>query len=180
MIQIRNGVFETNSSSVHSICISKKKSKIDTKNVVYFEMGEYGWEHDTVDIKDYLYTAINYFEDREELLERLESILKKHKIRYCFKYCFGKYRNVWLDHFEETREFVEAVLNDEDMLMRLLFNKESVVYTGNDNDDGDYYDSCFVSTKEILQYYDRKKGKWYTTPNPHHNEEEFDYFCKGN
>lgn len=46
MIQIRKGVFETNSSSTHSICISKEK--VNAKDVagkkVHFGLGDYGWE----------------------------------------------------------------------------------------------------------------------------------------
>ena len=54
MKQIRNGVFETNSSSTHSVSISRKNSYyynrdcledyIDYDNKVHVEFGEFGWE----------------------------------------------------------------------------------------------------------------------------------------
>lgn len=68
--QIRRSVFETNSSSTHSICISKKPVNINTERVIGFEIGDYGWENGCVDIKDYLYTAIMSFDDRDELLKK--------------------------------------------------------------------------------------------------------------
>lgn len=52
--QIRNGVFETNSSSTHSVSISNENSNycsedclesyIDWDNKVHVEFGEFGWE----------------------------------------------------------------------------------------------------------------------------------------
>ena len=43
MIQVRNCVFETNSSSVHSICISRDKPK-NPKKVIVLDFGEYEWD----------------------------------------------------------------------------------------------------------------------------------------
>ena len=48
MRQIRQNTFETNSSSTHSICISKNPV-VDVRNEhVYFGSGEFGWSTDTV------------------------------------------------------------------------------------------------------------------------------------
>ena len=55
MKQIRTSVFETNSSSTHSIAISKKPVTIG--KYIYFGIGEFGWENDCVNTADYLYTA---------------------------------------------------------------------------------------------------------------------------
>ena len=54
MKQIRNGVFETNSSSTHSVSISNKKSSyydrsclneyIEYDNKIHVTFGEFGWE----------------------------------------------------------------------------------------------------------------------------------------
>ena len=59
MKQIRNGVFETNSSSTHSVSISYMRSNywsedclssfIDYDNKVHVEFGEFGWEMDSYD-----------------------------------------------------------------------------------------------------------------------------------
>jgi hypothetical protein len=44
MRQTRNGVFETNSSSTHSISISGNDKFIYPKFIPTIEFGEYGWE----------------------------------------------------------------------------------------------------------------------------------------
>jgi hypothetical protein len=43
MKQIRKGVFETNSSSTHSICIAKDDGLTIPKSL-HFDFGEFGWE----------------------------------------------------------------------------------------------------------------------------------------
>lgn len=183
-IVIRNGMFETNSSSVHSICISKKPVDDVRGRKLNFYLGEYHWEHESVDTKDYLYTAIMCQGEREELLDKLKFILDKHGVNYTFEpakiktwtsesgrvhsYC----ENGGIDHSDETIEFIYAVLSDEDLLLRCLFNDESVVYTGNDNCEHDY-EGCFAGCKDCYDH-----GAW--IPNPYHDETKFDYFVKGN
>ncbi len=177
--QVRNGVFETNSSSTHSICISKAPVGDIKNRYVSFNIGEYGWENDCVDICDYLYTAILQFSDSDELLKKLKDILDKHLIKYEFeqpKYeMFGKEK--WLsygsvDHAGETRDFVETVLSDEDMLMRCLFG-DSFVNTGNDNQDC-CPDGCDIAKEYYWDWNGNMKE------NPHHDPENYDYFYKGN
>ena len=45
--QIRRGVFETNSSSVHAICISKS-NEYKTQDNVDFIYGRFGWSPETL------------------------------------------------------------------------------------------------------------------------------------
>ena len=178
--QIRNSVFETNSSSTHSIAISKKPVVIG--KYIHFNIGEFGWENDCVDTADYLYTAILEQNESDELIEQLKEILDNHSIKYTFEepkyrtFSNGKYK--WLDygyvdHSYETREFIFAVLNDEDLLMRYLFG-DSCVYTGNDNQD-DNPSGCNIAEEK---YYDWDKGAM--VDNPYHDPENYDYFYKGN
>ena len=180
MKQIRRNVFETNSSSTHSICISKHPVSVIGQSI-HFYIGEYGWEHDCVDAADYLYTAILTQDDSDELLCRLKNILDTHSISYELEepqYSFddeGGWRwleNGHIDHSDETRAFIEAVLNDEDMLMRCLFGS-SCVYTGNDNG-GDYDCMCYSAYETIWDWNDKR------IPNPHHDSKNYDYFFKGN
>ena len=181
MKQIRRNVFETNSSSTHSICISK--APVTVGNYIYFRIGEYGWGNDCVDTVDYLYTAILEQDDRDELLEKLKSILDSYHITYKFeepKYWESDSGNKFLDnggidHSDETREFIDAVLSDEDMLMRCLFG-DSCVYTGNDNQDNDP-GGCNIADEFTWEY---EGGKYIEKPNPYHNPEKYDYFYKGN
>lgn len=83
MKQIRRGVFETNSSSTHSICISKEPAK-NLPSKVTFGMGEWGWsEGEETDTASYLYTAM-IDNGRHGDLETLEEILKKHGVDCAF------------------------------------------------------------------------------------------------
>ena len=195
MIQIRNGVFETNSSSTHSIAIPKKCDKI--VNQVRFGLDEYGWENSVVyDTASYLYTAIMcaYNEpERIKKLARLTTILNTHGIAYTFEkpqwetYDSG-YKvlaNGYIDHAGETCDLVDALLDDEDMLIRYL--SAGVVYTGNDNQEP-RYDGCNICDDYIDDYdyeYDEDKKRWKEVRhiyglNPYHDEENYDYFYKSN
>lgn len=182
MKQIRRGVFETNSSSTHSICISKEPVTIGKH--IHFGIGEYGWENDCVDdTASYLYTAILCMHDSDELLEELKNILDKHSIEYEFEepsyypddpedeYKYLRYG--YIDHAYEARDFIDAVLSDEDMLMRYLFGS-SYIYTGNDNQDA-CPAGCDIAD---ATYYDW--GAHTYVVNPYHDEERYEYFMKGN
>lgn len=180
MRQIRNNVFETNSSSTHSICISKAPVTIGKH--ISFYIGEYGWENACVNTTDYLYTAILCMGDSEELLKRLKNILDNYSIEYEFEEPeyeenqWGKWMSSgYIDHAYETRDFVNAVLSDEDMLMRCLFGN-SYVYTGNDNQDS-CPSGCNIADEITWEY---ENGKYIEKPNPYHDPENYDYFYKGN
>ena len=60
MMQVRRGVFETNSSSVHTIAIDERdldKNKLPKK--VTFRLGNYGWGFSNIaNLQDYIWTAI--------------------------------------------------------------------------------------------------------------------------
>ena len=84
--QIRRGVFETNSSSVHSISIIKDnfKGSLPKKFVINCN-GEFGWEGDTYDDSAskaaYLYQAIKYYTEKNanvnDAKERLQGLMDK-------------------------------------------------------------------------------------------------------
>lgn len=180
--QIRCSVFETNSSSTHSIAISKKP--VVPNRAVHFGIGEFGWANDVVSIEDYLYTAILIQDNAEELLEKLKDILDKSSITYIFEepryekytWCDDKFlANGYIDHGYETIDFILAVLNDEDLLMRCLFG-DSCVYTGNDNQEHDPSGCDIAAT----HYWTNENGKYVEKPNPYHDSENYDYFMKGN
>lgn len=183
MIQIRKNVFETNSSSTHSIAISKKPVVIG--KYISFHIGEFGWENDCVDPADYLYTAILDQSDSIDLLNKLKEILDKHSITYSLeeplykKSSYGDYIYLsygYVDHSYEAREFIFAVLNDEDLLMRYLFG-DSYVYTGNDNQDDDP-SGCNIANEYI--YVENEHGEYVKQLNPYHDSVNYDYFYKGN
>lgn len=192
MRQIRQNTFETNSSSTHSICISKNPV-VDVRNKhVYFGSGKFGWSTDTVtDTASYLYTAmVTAYSPQEfrEKLEKLKSILDRYGITYDFSPVeeiksdftpgysyleFTKDRYASVDHAAECIPFIESLLNNEDMLLRYLFG-DSCIYTGNDNSN-EYGDDCYRALNTI---WDDEKCE--EVPNYKHDEEQYDYFFKGN
>lgn len=181
--QIRSNVFETNSSSTHSIAISKAPVVIGKS--IHFGIGEFGWENDTADTADYLYTAILEQNNSSELLNKLKEILDKYSIEYKFaeprfkKSYNGEYEYLdygYIDHSDELGEFLDAILSNEDLLMRYLFG-DSAVYTGNDNQDS-IPNGCDIAD----EYYwtEDEHGKYVEMLNPYHDSENYDYFYKGN
>lgn len=80
--QIRQGVFETNSSSTHSICIAKDTELIIPKEL-HLEFGEFGWECNTLNSlqekASYLYTGL-IAEKRKEDSDRIIELLKSKGI----------------------------------------------------------------------------------------------------
>lgn len=148
--QIRRSVFETNSSSTHSICITKD-DVYNKPNSVNFTFGEFGWERDEhCDINtkaSYLFTGIyGYFEQEEA--EFLKNNIKEYlesegvacnfigEIKYEKEY-FSADIDGYIDHGDDLRDFVKDVCNNKNKLFRFLFSDESFIITGNDNDDYD-------------------------------------------
>ena len=77
--QIRSSVFETNSSSIHSIAIPRNCKAIDS---VRFNIGEFGWEWDVADAANYLYTAICFNSDSEsEVNEKIKRLKNKTEMQ---------------------------------------------------------------------------------------------------
>ena len=179
-MKIRKGTFETNSSSTHSIAISKKKVNIPVGICVNFYIGEYGWEENEYDFPSYMYTSLLYNNDIEGL-EKLKSILDKWGVKYSFQDPIWHYydENKWLgngyiDHGGETFSIMREILNDEDLLARALFG-DSSVYTGNDNS-SENDSMCRCADEYYYDWDDNEKKKL----NPNHDSEHYDYFFKEN
>ncbi len=150
--QIRTGVFETNSSSTHAICISKDTvDKTKLPDHITFSHGDFGWEFDVLkDMYDraaYLNEALRYVYDSKEQIQEKKDYIALVLSRYGISVEFedDKYvKNSWsdepyydsgyIDHGGDTVEFVSAVMNDEDKLLIYLFG-DSFIVTGNDNSD---------------------------------------------
>ena len=186
MIQIRQSVFETNSSSTHSIVIPKKTNR--TEQYIEFHIDVYGWENKTVtDTASYLYTAILYAypkEDAVEKIKRIKDVLNNHGVGYSFdkpvyyKCDWDGYEtldNGYVDHGCKLCDFIDVILDDEDMLLRYLF--DGVVYTGNDNQNT-VSNGCNIANSGYWKIDD--KGNEYWVNNPYHDEDNYDYFYKGN
>ena len=83
-VVIRKNTFETNSSSVHTICIAKEPVNNFQGSKIFFELDDFGWEFASVNKADYLYTAIMTSCKTEEYLDKLKAILDKNNITYGF------------------------------------------------------------------------------------------------
>ena len=79
MINIRKGLFETNSSSTHAICIGKNNHNLEIPSELTFQVGEFGWEnkvyYDTTTLASYLYTALTAWYDGKELTKYINHIV---------------------------------------------------------------------------------------------------------
>lgn len=142
MIQIRRSAFETNSSSTHSICITRSNN-YTLPDMVTFHLDDFGWEFQTYyemqSKADYLYSGLlgYYYDQPEKIKEAKEWIFKvltKHGVD-C-EFADDRLEDGWyagVDHDNELGEFLTAVLRNEKTLFRFLFCAESFILTGNDN-----------------------------------------------
>lgn len=147
---IRNKTFETNSSSTHAITIPRNNNDISKLPRIYFGISDFGWEYAKYDLKDYIWTAICdcYPNDYEEYKNKLIELLTPYyeviefqepefdesyddegnlKWRYLSTSCG------YVDHCDELKEFLEDILNNENLLLDAL--RCGYVDTGNDNCD---------------------------------------------
>ena len=168
---IRNGIFETNSSSVHVIAISKEKPKVLPSSII-FGHGEFGWEFDSYSDSyskaDYFNEAIHAvysnYKDVEQGKERIKAVqdrviadLAEKGIEAVFEpdqyYNQWGYESGYIDHGRELKNWVNDLLGDTDKLINYLFSSDSYVETGNDN-----YDGC-PNVKDVDQdkYYTYEK-----------------------
>lgn len=189
--QIRSSVFETNSSSIHSIAIP---NHCETVNYVSFHTDEFGWSFEEVDAADYFYTAIyetsHTKEELNEKIEKLKDILNAYGIDYHFS---EPKTHIWhydyedkdylclddgyIDHGGELKDFVDELLDDGDKLIRFISG--GLVFTGNDNSDDDgflsrneeYIESCDWPINRSTKI----KNDYYMS-----NHEDYEWYCKGN
>lgn len=148
---IRPGVFETNSSSCHSISISSNVPKYETlypdeDGLLVFNGGQFGWEwKDYYKAKDkcnYVATLIHelsedYRDDSDNqdairLKEKFERVVKDHTGATEILYDLN---DVYIDHQSvDSNSGPEIVDLSEQELKDLLFNPDSEISTGNDNE----------------------------------------------
>ena len=159
MKKIRNSVFETNSSSTHSICVCKENRGIvfPEKIDINIQDYEFGWEHEKYSSTDeklaYIImgiTARYYSQGITETCKKIELLLKtigqwikRVSVHGLYFLCYDGSAYIeeenygYVDHASEMEELLDAVLNDEETLKRYLFSSDSFILTGNDNCDDD-------------------------------------------
>lgn len=155
MINIRKGLFETNSSSTHAICIGKNNHNLEIPSELTFQVGEFGWEnevyYDVTTLASYLYTALTSRYDGKELTEHINHIYTLLGHNGCKATFIEPNVDRWgftegyIDHSEELGDFLNKVLSSDKALLRYLFSPDSFIIIGNDNEEwwGDYMEDFY-------------------------------------
>lgn len=143
MIQVRSGVFETNSSSTHVITIQKAPIQgIKFAGILRLEPGEFGWEWETYQSEpekaSYFWTAVlSLYGEDQERLSQVKEIIRDALLPHCEGIEFedvadGFWKRGFVDHVGELKDFVDDLLESTDMLAKYIFGNGSI-RTGNDN-----------------------------------------------
>jgi hypothetical protein len=147
---VRNGVFETNSSSSHSISIadSNKEFVLDTiypnqNGIVFLSGGEFGWEWEKYN--DAI-TKANYClvdtEGNPERREMLFEVIKEHTGADLVEILSSDIG--YIDH--DSVGTTNTAFESKETLKNFIFNKNSWLFTGNDNG---YPDPTFYNVPEF-------------------------------
>ena len=135
-LSTRNGVFETNSSSVHAIVINKQNLAENNGSIVSVTPGDYGWEYEEYRLPaqklNYLWTAIV---DNKENLDSWKEYLKEAlKLSDGVVFIDKPEDNLSgsVDHSEELKDFLKEMRKNPDLLNKFIFG-DSYIVTGNDN-----------------------------------------------
>lgn len=150
-ITIREGVFETNSSSIHAITISSGEREKPDKHYD-IRLGSYGYGSDkltTVEERaSYLWSlacCISYDRDVDTICPGL-----RDRMEACLGYdadfdervdAYGAYDGA-VDHAHEAEVFLKLMMNDDDALRAFLLGKNSAVDLMSDGDD-EYYSGAY-------------------------------------
>lgn len=142
MKKIREGVFETNSSSTHSISIASGKCKMidtifpDENGDIVLNGGQFGWE-----IREYNnaitkanYCAIDQFDNLDRIKMLSEVILEQTGAKRLILDFTNNYKDKnysYIDHQSEGTS--NEAFESKEILRNFIFNPESVLYTDNDN-----------------------------------------------
>lgn len=129
-IQIRRGCFETNSSSVHALCLGKGDFSIpESIKFGVLTLDEYWKSLNTYQYRaDALFAGIIGKNDYDcakafERFGKLIELLKETGINYSFNLT-EDYIDYQLPYIEETK-WVDKVLENKDTLLRYLFSDNS-------------------------------------------------------
>lgn len=144
---IRQGVFETNSSSSHSICIARIGTldatlHVDEDGVCNVFTGEFGWEvceyTDAPTKAAYCLTYAkgcgNDSKENKSDLSMLESVIMKQTGAKSVVFVEGDdsyYKWGYIDH--QSDAVCYDAFKDEETLSNFIFNSYSTLMTDNDN-----------------------------------------------
>ena len=146
--QVRRGVFETNSSSTHSVCVHANARQTydtivpDKSGKIVLTGGKFGWEWEkyTDAATKANYAAVHAFGKPADML-LLETVLKEHTGAREIEFAFTK------DYESENPSYIDhqsvGMLNEWFTIARLrdfLFDTAVELRTGNDNSESPWFD----------------------------------------
>ena len=143
---IRKGVFETNSSSTHSIVISPETPHMydtihpDGNGEIWLNGGEFGWNWERFDDAKTKanYCAVDQF-GNEVNMQMLMDVLKEHtgakEIMFNFttNWDVDELNHSYVDH--QSYGTSSKAFESKRKLKNFIFNPYSILFTGNDNSD---------------------------------------------
>lgn len=148
MIQIRKNVFETNSSSSHSLVVSKKKRgydyilPINENGVLIIPFGEFGWGPNILDTP---FQKLCYLvTDRHGITDEIKQLIKSKCPYVKDIQVSAEYGSGYIDHQSV------GTTNGVDDVEQLIFNKGILILIDNDN-------NCYFSSYDVEQLFDQPK-----------------------
>lgn len=138
---IRNGVFETNSSSMHSIHIARAAKTYDTiapngDGDIVLTGGEFGWEEETYydSLTKANYCAVDTEGDADKRA-MLEKVITEHtgakRVVFDIKVDWRELGYSYIDH--RSAGTSHDAFDSEEVLKEFIFNPKSHLRTDNDN-----------------------------------------------
>lgn len=140
---LRVGVFETNSSSSHSISIcgigqSTDSLHVSEDGVCRIYAGEFGWEEETfwdaASKASYCLTFCKSLSDTGHCEEMLRTVITKQTGCKAVEFCSNEskfYEWGYIDH--QSHSVCKEAFQDEESLRSFIFNPKSYLRTDNDN-----------------------------------------------
>ena len=146
---IRRAMFETNSSSTHSITIDRKwppskmgKIHVEPDGVCYVYPGEFGWGveefRDAAAKASYCYTFATTVAAEEEgkaLLDRLAKLIREQtgcsEVKFCVLRREGEENRGYIDH--QSKDVAREAFENDETLRDFIFNPDSILRIDNDN-----------------------------------------------
>jgi hypothetical protein len=144
---IRRSVFETNSSSSHSVSIPHTYELLDTiepdesGNIVLYG-GEYGWGHeeynDAASKANYMAVWAKVYADSPEVrMSFLNDVLKMHtgakEVTYGFGNSYNSDNFAYIDHQSSDSDYFVELFGDAKKMLNFIFNRKSILVISNDN-----------------------------------------------
>ncbi len=164
-VKIRQGVWETNSSSSHSLSIANAKKPFimdtsllpDQNGIVFLTGGEFGWNWNKFNDAE---TKANYLAvfclDSPDLKKRLTSVIQKQTGCKEVVFKFGKDHSdanwSYIDHQAIEDGTPQGAFKTDAKLRNFIFNRNSWLFTGNDNSTpaSDFHDVPVFDTNKVI------------------------------